>query len=246
MWNQCTRLQRTVALVTATVMFSLISLAIIGAQPWLSQRPTARHVSSAPAAIGHIQIAPMRLDGGPAVPAAALVADTVDNVGARPASLSRLLLQPPPPPPPHDDDGSQPIAGDGVGVPPPKPMGLADADADDEQPLTSALDNIKVSAKRVAKLPEVLKPLPVVGAAAMDAAAAELLEGPKDFKGPTNQRQKAVVNAFRHAWTGYKEFAWGHDNLKPISMVSHDWFGLGLTIVDSLDTMYIMDLQEGE
>lgn len=67
----------------------------------------------------------------------------------------------------------------------------------------------------------------------------------KDFKGPSNERQRAVVAAFSHAWKGYKEFAWGHDNLKPISMGSNDWFGLGLTIVDSLDTMYIMDLQEG-
>ena len=68
---------------------------------------------------------------------------------------------------------------------------------------------------------------------------------PSDFKGPSNSRQKAIVDAFKHSWKGYKEYAWGHDNLKPVSMSSHDWFGLGLTIVDSLDTMYIMDLQEG-
>ncbi|XP_055853368.1 endoplasmic reticulum mannosyl-oligosaccharide 1,2-alpha-mannosidase [Episyrphus balteatus] len=67
---------------------------------------------------------------------------------------------------------------------------------------------------------------------------------PSDFKGPSNSRQKAIVDAFKHSWKGYKEYAWGHDNLKPVSMSSHDWFGLGLTIVDSLDTMYIMDLQE--
>ncbi|EDS40375.1 conserved hypothetical protein [Culex quinquefasciatus] len=66
----------------------------------------------------------------------------------------------------------------------------------------------------------------------------------KDFKGPTNDRQRAVIDAFLHSWRGYKEYAWGHDNLKPISMSYSDWFGLGLTIVDSLDTMYIMDLQE--
>lgn len=66
----------------------------------------------------------------------------------------------------------------------------------------------------------------------------------KDFKGPTNERQRAVIEAFLHSWRGYKEFAWGHDNLKPISMSYSDWFGLGLTIVDSLDTLYIMDLQE--
>lgn len=64
------------------------------------------------------------------------------------------------------------------------------------------------------------------------------------FSGPGNERQKAVVDAFKHAWKGYKQHAWGHDNLKPISGTYHDWFGLGLSIVDSLDTIYIMGLQE--
>lgn len=53
------------------------------------------------------------------------------------------------------------------------------------------------------------------------------------------------MKAFQHAWKGYKQFAWGHDHLKPISEGYHDWFGLGLTIVDSLDTMYIMHLKDG-
>lgn len=66
------------------------------------------------------------------------------------------------------------------------------------------------------------------------------------FSTNRNVRQEAVVKAFRHAWKGYKQFAWGHDHLKPISEGYHDWFGLGLTIVDSLDTMYIMGLTEGK
>lgn len=65
-----------------------------------------------------------------------------------------------------------------------------------------------------------------------------------DFKGPTNDRQTAVVNAFKHAWGGYKKYAWGHDHLRPISKSAQNWFGLGLTIVDSLDTMLIMGLQD--
>lgn len=65
------------------------------------------------------------------------------------------------------------------------------------------------------------------------------------FHGARNERQIAVTNAFRHSWQGYKKFAWGHDNLKPISESAHDWFGLGLTIVDALDTMYIMGLDDG-
>lgn len=64
------------------------------------------------------------------------------------------------------------------------------------------------------------------------------------FNGPQNNRQEAVVAAFKHSWDGYKKYAWGHDNVKPISRRYHEWFGLGLTIVDSLDTMYIMGLND--
>lgn len=63
--------------------------------------------------------------------------------------------------------------------------------------------------------------------------------------GPQNNRQKAIVAAFKHSWNGYKEYAWGYDNIKPISRKYYEWFGLGLTIVDSLGTMYIMGLNNG-
>ncbi|KHJ86567.1 glycosyl hydrolase family 47 [Oesophagostomum dentatum] len=64
------------------------------------------------------------------------------------------------------------------------------------------------------------------------------------FSGPTNDRQRAVVAAFRHAWQGYRKFAWGHDQLKPVSGGYSDWFNTGLTIVDALDTAIIMGLKE--
>lgn len=64
------------------------------------------------------------------------------------------------------------------------------------------------------------------------------------FGEPTNERQKAVREAFKHAWKNYKEFAWGHDHLKPISKGYSEWMECGLTIVDSLDTLLIMNLQE--
>ncbi|XP_059054476.1 endoplasmic reticulum mannosyl-oligosaccharide 1,2-alpha-mannosidase [Achroia grisella] len=64
------------------------------------------------------------------------------------------------------------------------------------------------------------------------------------FTGPSNARQYAVVESFKHAWKSYKEHAWGHDNLKPLSGMAFDWFSLGLTIVDGLDTAYIMGLTE--
>ncbi len=64
------------------------------------------------------------------------------------------------------------------------------------------------------------------------------------FKGPQNERQKAVAEAMKHAWSGYKRFAWGHDHLKPVSKSAQNWFGLGLTIVDALDTLFLMNLRE--
>ena len=47
------------------------------------------------------------------------------------------------------------------------------------------------------------------------------------------------------AWNNYKKYAWGKDELRPVSGRGNDWFGVGLTIVDSLDTLYIMGLKDG-
>lgn len=58
-------------------------------------------------------------------------------------------------------------------------------------------------------------------------------------------RLVAVQEAFRHAWKGYKDFAWGHDELRPVSKSYSEWFGLGLTLIDALDTMWILNLKEG-
>src|ERR1043165_8602580 len=53
-----------------------------------------------------------------------------------------------------------------------------------------------------------------------------------------------VKAEFLHAWNGYKKYAWGHDDLKPLSKTYHDWYGQSLlmTPVDALDTMYVMGL----
>lgn len=49
---------------------------------------------------------------------------------------------------------------------------------------------------------------------------------------------------FVHAWSGYKRYAWGHDELLPLSKSYHDWYGhsLLMTPVDALDTMILMGL----
>ncbi len=50
---------------------------------------------------------------------------------------------------------------------------------------------------------------------------------------------------FLHAWNGYKQYAWGHDALNPLSKLPHDWYGLSLymTPVDAYDTMVLMGLR---
>lgn len=72
---------------------------------------------------------------------------------------------------------------------------------------------------------------------------------PADQKAKTSKesetsRPEAVREAFRHAWKGYKDFAWGHDELRPLSKSYSEWFGLGLTLIDALDTMWILQLKE--
>ncbi|XP_076057890.1 endoplasmic reticulum mannosyl-oligosaccharide 1,2-alpha-mannosidase-like isoform X2 [Oratosquilla oratoria] len=59
-----------------------------------------------------------------------------------------------------------------------------------------------------------------------------------------NTKQEAVVAAMQHAWQGYKKYAWGSDHLKPVSGGRNEWLHLGLTLIDALDTLWIMDLKE--
>lgn len=41
-----------------------------------------------------------------------------------------------------------------------------------------------------------------------------------------------------------RQYAWGHDELNAGSQNSREWFNMGLTIVDSLDTLQILKLHE--
>jgi mannosidase alpha-like ER degradation enhancer 2 len=54
-----------------------------------------------------------------------------------------------------------------------------------------------------------------------------------------------VRDEFLRSWKAYKEHAWGHDELKPLSKAPRDWYGesLLMTPVDALDTMLLMGLK---
>jgi len=68
---------------------------------------------------------------------------------------------------------------------------------------------------------------------------------PRPPQGPS--AMAAHVRAeFLHAWNGYKKYAWGHDDLKPLSKTHHDWYAepLLMTPVDALDTMILKGLKD--
>ncbi|KAL2880527.1 hypothetical protein SGCOL_004248 [Colletotrichum sp. CLE4] len=59
------------------------------------------------------------------------------------------------------------------------------------------------------------------------------------------KRQKAVRDVFIRSWNSYKKFAWGRDELAPVSAGAKDTFGgWAATLVDSLDTLWIMELKD--
>eukprot|EP01084_Bolivina_argentea_P090830 163580_1 len=60
-----------------------------------------------------------------------------------------------------------------------------------------------------------------------------------------HERAYAIKSAFLHAWHGYAKHALGHDEIRPVSDLPGDsWGGLGATLIDSLDTLMIMQIKD--
>ncbi|XP_017055275.1 mannosyl-oligosaccharide alpha-1,2-mannosidase IA isoform X1 [Drosophila ficusphila] len=63
------------------------------------------------------------------------------------------------------------------------------------------------------------------------------------------ERRAHVKQMMEHAWHNYKLYAWGKNELRPLSQRPHSGsifgsYDLGATIVDGLDTLYIMGLEK--
>ena len=59
------------------------------------------------------------------------------------------------------------------------------------------------------------------------------------------RKQLAVKETFVRSWDAYKELAWGFDELRPLTGTPATTFGgWGATLVDSLDTLWIMGMKE--
>ena len=60
------------------------------------------------------------------------------------------------------------------------------------------------------------------------------------------QMCERVREAARHAWKGYTDYAWGHDDLKPLTKSYRDWYQtpLLMTPVDAFDTFILLGLTD--
>ncbi|KAK1961478.1 family 47 glycosyl hydrolase [Colletotrichum sublineola] len=61
----------------------------------------------------------------------------------------------------------------------------------------------------------------------------------------SESRRQAVRDVFLKSWNSYKEYAWGFDELTPITAKGKNTFGgYAATLVDALDTLWIMGLRD--
>ena len=65
---------------------------------------------------------------------------------------------------------------------------------------------------------------------------------PKNLHAVLVQYLAAVRGVMRRAWAAYRKYAWGADEVKPLSNRSHNWLRLGATLVDCLDNLWIMGM----
>ena len=87
------------------------------------------------------------------------------------------------------------------------------------------------------------------------APHSEMIEGTYHYTIPPHLRQEweslfdsraaMVKKSMQFVWENYRNHAWGFDELRPVSGSGrNNWGGIGMTLVDSLDTLWIMDMKE--
>ncbi|OIW30787.1 glycoside hydrolase family 47 protein [Coniochaeta ligniaria NRRL 30616] len=89
------------------------------------------------------------------------------------------------------------------------------------------------------------RPLPTEEPKALPAVQAKFPTESSEAQEIRLQRRDAVKATFLKSWTTYRDHAWLHDEVGPVSGEAKDPFGgWGATLIDSLDTLWIMDLKD--
>lgn len=104
---------------------------------------------------------------------------------------------------------------------------------------TRRLPKYPIPKEKLAALPKItgdVKVPKIQAAAPVESAAAKELR---------LSRLAAVKKSFEHSWSGYSNYAWMHDEVTPLTGKSKDPFGgWAATLVDALDTLWIMDMKD--
>ncbi|PVH91687.1 glycoside hydrolase family 47 protein [Periconia macrospinosa] len=99
-------------------------------------------------------------------------------------------------------------------------------------------DHFPVPTESFIKLPTA-KPKPIARVQFKFKPESSLQKTDRDNKLST------IRSVFKRSWEGYRRFAWLEDELRPVSNSSRNPFaGWGATLVDALDTLWIMGLKE--
>ncbi|KAK4550504.1 hypothetical protein LTR36_000083 [Oleoguttula mirabilis] len=89
-----------------------------------------------------------------------------------------------------------------------------------------------------------LTPLPTAPPLKLPQVQYQFPPESKEQEAVRGRRQAAVKQTFERCWNSYKQHAWGHDELGPLSGGVRDGFGgWGASLVDNLDNLWIMDMK---
>jgi mannosyl-oligosaccharide alpha-1,2-mannosidase len=89
------------------------------------------------------------------------------------------------------------------------------------------------------------RPLPMRNTRRLPRVQADFLAESKEARETRLKRQGAIKDAFLRCWKTYKNHAWLRDEVTPLTGKPKDTFGgWGATLVDSLDTLWIMGLRD--
>lgn len=112
-----------------------------------------------------------------------------------------------------------------------------------DPPTLPRLEKFPIRAKDMIKLPKrKFKETPKIQAESLRSSHS-LLSSEQDRA--RIEHAEAVKRVFLTSWNQYKKYAWGYDEVKPLTNEAVSPFaGWAATMVDALDTLYIMGLHE--